>query len=172
MKEECAVHILMKPDLCVNMVFSVQYWLPFEMLCSSGFPIIYCHFSGIPIYKMCKTAQKLACKQTLSREMATFLELPEEAFVVDRPVLAVVSVWSLRGASGGKTLLCDYTAPSATTKPVTRCWLWAVRRLAFEGFPLCLGECISKWGVCVCYVQALCVVWIVWSGLLGPARLV
>lgn len=57
----------------------------------------------------------------IEHEMATFFEIPEEAFVVDGPGLAVVSVWSLRGASGGKALLCDYTAPPATTKPVTRC---------------------------------------------------
>lgn len=57
----------------------------------------------------------------LKLEMAKIFEIPEEAFVVDGPVLAVVSVWSLRGASGGKALLCDYTAPPATTKPVTRC---------------------------------------------------
>jgi len=61
----------------------------------------------------------------ISPEMPTFLEIPEEAvvcvFVVDQPVLTVVAVLSLRGASGEKALQCDYTPPPATTMPVTRC---------------------------------------------------
>lgn len=44
---------------------------------------------------------------------------PEMANIEE--VFAVVSEWGLRSASGGKALLCDYTAPPAATKPVTRC---------------------------------------------------
>lgn len=41
--------------------------------------------------------------------------------VVDQHVLTVVSVLSLRGASGEEALLSDYAAPPATAKPITRC---------------------------------------------------
>lgn len=73
---------------------------------------------------MCKTAKKRACEYVISPEMSTFLEIPEEVVLCVLWWIGLylqLSVLSLRGASGEKALLCDYTAPPVTAKPVTRC---------------------------------------------------